>query len=194
MPSRSFHSPPKSGHGSAGVKLLFRLGLSTQNEHLTARSVVAVCNHFMNDILNKSIVLVLNRNWQAINVRTPQEAFCQMATNVATGLEIEGEIHIRPVTWEEWSGRSGSYCPSAMVTTPCKPCAARSVCQRSLWRSRFATTTWMKISAARASLSRPILRVTCTGAGAGEHKNGAEGYEPASASRQGCWLPSHGCS
>jgi 5-methylcytosine-specific restriction endonuclease McrA len=56
----------------------------------------------MNDILNKSIVLVLNRNWQAINIRTPQEAFCMMATNVATGLDIEGEDHIRPVTWDEW--------------------------------------------------------------------------------------------
>src|SRR5262245_137988 len=56
----------------------------------------------MSEILNKSIVLVLNRNWQAINVRTPQEAFCMMATNVATGLEIEGEDHMRPVTWEEW--------------------------------------------------------------------------------------------
>ena len=56
----------------------------------------------MNDILNKTIVLVLNRNWQAINIRTPQEAFCQMATNVATALEIVGENHIRPVTWDEW--------------------------------------------------------------------------------------------
>jgi len=56
----------------------------------------------MTNILDKSIVLVLNRNWQAINVRTPQEAFCMMATNVATGLEIEGEDLIRPVTWEEW--------------------------------------------------------------------------------------------
>jgi 5-methylcytosine-specific restriction endonuclease McrA len=72
-------------------------------------------------ILTKSTVLVLNRNWQAINVRTPQEAFCVMATNVATGLEIEFEDasesesdafraphsalrtrNIRPVTWEEW--------------------------------------------------------------------------------------------
>src|SRR5512136_1979719 len=53
-------------------------------------------------ILTKATVLVLNRNWQAINVRTPPEAFCMMATNVATGLEIEGEDHIRPVTWEEW--------------------------------------------------------------------------------------------
>ncbi len=54
------------------------------------------------NILTKATVLVLNRNWQAINVRTPQEAFCMMATNVATGLEIEGENHIRPVSWEEW--------------------------------------------------------------------------------------------
>jgi 5-methylcytosine-specific restriction endonuclease McrA len=56
----------------------------------------------MNDILNKAMVLVLNRNWQAVNVRTPQEAFCMMATNVATGLEIEGANHIRPVSWDEW--------------------------------------------------------------------------------------------
>jgi len=71
---------------------------------------------FMSDILNKTIVLVLNRNWQAINIRTPQEAFCMMATTVATALEIEVEdasaLHaphsalsasnIRPVTWDEW--------------------------------------------------------------------------------------------
>src|SRR5580658_3042850 len=56
----------------------------------------------MNDILNKTIVLVLNRNWQAINIRTPQDAFCQMATNVATALEIDGKEHIRPVQWDEW--------------------------------------------------------------------------------------------
>src|ERR671934_981855 len=66
----------------------------------------------MNDILNKTIVLVLNRNWQAINVRTPQEAFCMMATDVATALDIElgnsapvegaRAEALRPVTWEEW--------------------------------------------------------------------------------------------
>jgi len=61
----------------------------------------------MNDILNKAIVLVLNRNWQAINIRTPQEAFCQMATGVATALEIEMRDGaraeaLRPVTWDEW--------------------------------------------------------------------------------------------
>jgi 5-methylcytosine-specific restriction endonuclease McrA len=61
----------------------------------------------MSDILNKTIVLVLNRNWQAINIRTPQDAFCQMATNVATALDIElGDNAraeaLRPVTWDEW--------------------------------------------------------------------------------------------
>ena len=71
----------------------------------------------MSDILNKTIVLVLNRNWQAINIRTPADAFCQMATNVATALDIEIEDDasalrvphpefrasaIRPVTWDEW--------------------------------------------------------------------------------------------
>ena len=56
----------------------------------------------MTGILNKNIVLVLNRNWQAINIRTPQDAFCQMATNVATALDIQGEDVIRPVEWDEW--------------------------------------------------------------------------------------------
>ena len=56
----------------------------------------------MSNVLNKATVLVLNRNWQAINVRTPHEAFCMMATNVATALEIEGDEHIRPVSWLDW--------------------------------------------------------------------------------------------
>ncbi len=61
----------------------------------------------MTDILNKATVLVLNRNWQAIHVRTPQEAFCMMAANAATALDIElGEgaraEALRPVTWDEW--------------------------------------------------------------------------------------------
>jgi len=52
-------------------------------------------------VLSKAVVLVLNRNWQAINVRTPEEAFCQMATDVATGLDIAGESMV-PVKWVDW--------------------------------------------------------------------------------------------
>ena len=55
----------------------------------------------MDDILNRPIVLVLNRNWQAINVRTPQHAFVQMATDVATALDIDGEYMV-PARWAEW--------------------------------------------------------------------------------------------
>lgn len=55
----------------------------------------------MTDILNKATVLVLNRNWQAINVRTPAEAFCQMATDVATGLDIDADA-MTPVKWADW--------------------------------------------------------------------------------------------
>jgi 5-methylcytosine-specific restriction endonuclease McrA len=55
----------------------------------------------MNTILTRPVVLVLNRNWQAINVRTPQQAFTQMATDAATGLDIEGE-EMAPVRWAEW--------------------------------------------------------------------------------------------
>ena len=51
--------------------------------------------------LTKEIVLVLNRAWQAINTRSPQEAFAQMATGVATALDIDGE-NMRPVQWDEW--------------------------------------------------------------------------------------------
>jgi 5-methylcytosine-specific restriction endonuclease McrA len=82
-------------------------------------SITPSPQNFMSDILNKSIVLVLNRNWQAINIRTPADAFCQMATNAATALDIEidaeaeaGSLRvphsafhasaIRPVPWDEW--------------------------------------------------------------------------------------------
>jgi len=56
----------------------------------------------MNDVLNKSTVLVLNRNWQAIHVKTPAEAFCMMAADVATALNIEDGGSMRPVKWADW--------------------------------------------------------------------------------------------
>ena len=56
----------------------------------------------MSDLLNKATVLVLNRNWQAIHVRTPADAYCQLASGVATALDIEGEGSMRPVKWSEW--------------------------------------------------------------------------------------------
>lgn len=57
----------------------------------------------MNDILHQNTVLVLNRNWQAINISTPAMTFCQMCTDVATGLDICGVDHMVPVRWEDWN-------------------------------------------------------------------------------------------
>jgi 5-methylcytosine-specific restriction endonuclease McrA len=56
----------------------------------------------MNDILNKATVLVLNRNWQAIHVKTPADAFCMLATGAATALDIQGDDWITPVRWRDW--------------------------------------------------------------------------------------------
>ena len=56
----------------------------------------------MSDILNKNIVLVLNRNWQAINIVTPATAFSQMCVDTATGLDIQGEEMMIPTRWNDW--------------------------------------------------------------------------------------------
>lgn len=56
----------------------------------------------MSEILNKTTVLVLNRHWQAIGVKTPMEAFSMMAAGNATALDMLGEQELRPVRWEEW--------------------------------------------------------------------------------------------
>ncbi len=56
----------------------------------------------MSEVLHKNTVLVLNRNWQAINVITPAMAFCQMSTDVATALDIDGQDHLMPTRWSDW--------------------------------------------------------------------------------------------
>lgn len=53
-------------------------------------------------LLNTATVLVLNRNWQAINVIPVADALCQMATGAATGLDVAGLDYMTPVRWEEW--------------------------------------------------------------------------------------------
>jgi 5-methylcytosine-specific restriction endonuclease McrA len=57
----------------------------------------------MTDILHKPTVLVLNRHWQAIHVKTPAEAFCMMASDAATALDISGDSFV-PVEWSAWLG------------------------------------------------------------------------------------------
>ena len=59
----------------------------------------------MDTLLDLATVLVLNRHWQAIAARTPADAFAQLMTGAACGLDIEagGAGALVPVrTWAEW--------------------------------------------------------------------------------------------
>jgi 5-methylcytosine-specific restriction endonuclease McrA len=52
-------------------------------------------------MLNLPTVLVLNRHWRAIHVKTPAEAFCMMASDAATALDIS-EGNFVPTKWSDW--------------------------------------------------------------------------------------------
>jgi 5-methylcytosine-specific restriction endonuclease McrA len=52
-------------------------------------------------VLHKDIVLVLNKNWQAIGVKTPAEVFSMLMTDVATALFIEND-NMYPMKWTDW--------------------------------------------------------------------------------------------
>lgn len=56
----------------------------------------------MKTVINKSVVLVLNRHWQAVNTTTPAEAFSSMMTDAATGLDVHGPDWMVPVKWLDW--------------------------------------------------------------------------------------------
>jgi hypothetical protein len=56
----------------------------------------------MKDKLTSPNVLALNANWQAIDVYTPQKAFCMMASGAAAGIDTSGGSTIH------FSQRSGS--------------------------------------------------------------------------------------
>ena len=73
----------------------------------------------MNDILNKSTVLVLNKYWQAIHVKTPAEAFCMMASDAATALDI-ADGNFLPTKWSNWLALVVRDCDQA-VNTPRGP-------------------------------------------------------------------------
>ena len=57
----------------------------------------------MSNHLNKETVLVLNKNWQAIHVKTPAEAFGMLFSDVAVALDVQGIDHMVPCKWTEWA-------------------------------------------------------------------------------------------
>lgn len=53
------------------------------------------------DHIHQPTVLVINRGWIPIHVKTPAEAFVMMATDVAVALDIDG-TNMVPTKWEDW--------------------------------------------------------------------------------------------
>lgn len=53
--------------------------------------------------LEQHTVLVLNKNWQAIHVKTPFEAISMMYANTATALHVSGEEIMQPLSWSQWA-------------------------------------------------------------------------------------------
>ncbi len=56
----------------------------------------------MSSLLHKNIVLVLNKHWQAIDTRTPAQAFGMMAADSATALDIGEDATLTPTQWADW--------------------------------------------------------------------------------------------
>ena len=86
----------------------------------------------MSDVLHKATVLVLNRNWQAIDVKTPADAFCMMAAGTATALDIAGGENMEPC-----NGTSGSRFRCATATTASARSTARCACPRCIVLARY---------------------------------------------------------
>ena len=56
----------------------------------------------MSEKLSKNTVLVLNKNWQAVGIKSPADTFAMLMTDAATGLDIRGLDHMVPVKWKDW--------------------------------------------------------------------------------------------
>lgn len=54
------------------------------------------------DPLEQYTVLVLNKYWQAIHVKTPLEAISMMFANTATALYVENQDVMQPLSWSQW--------------------------------------------------------------------------------------------
>ncbi len=56
----------------------------------------------MTSHIHKPSVLVLNKLWQAIDAKTPAQAFCMMANDSATALDIADDGSMTPLKFADW--------------------------------------------------------------------------------------------
>jgi 5-methylcytosine-specific restriction endonuclease McrA len=56
----------------------------------------------MSEKLSRNTVLVLNKNWQAVGIKSPADTFAMLMTDTATGLDIRGLDYMVPLRWKDW--------------------------------------------------------------------------------------------
>jgi 5-methylcytosine-specific restriction endonuclease McrA len=56
----------------------------------------------MSEKLSRNTVLVLNKNWQAVGIKSPADTFAMLMTDTATGLDIRGLDYMVPLRWNDW--------------------------------------------------------------------------------------------
>jgi len=100
----------------------------------------------MTEVIHTSSVLVLNRHWQAIDVKTPAQAFAMMATGSAQALDIS-EGAVLPVSWDQWLSLPVRD-HDAGIGTPRGPVRSPTV----LLLSRFARMPRRRLSFSRRGL------------------------------------------
>ena len=52
--------------------------------------------------LQRQTVLILNKNWQAVHVKSPAEALSMMYSDSSTGLDVKGMDDMIPYKWDDW--------------------------------------------------------------------------------------------
>jgi hypothetical protein len=57
----------------------------------------------MSEKLSRNTVLVLNKNWQAVGIKSPADTFAMLMTDTATGLDIRGTDYMVPLRWNDWT-------------------------------------------------------------------------------------------
>lgn len=67
--------------------------------------------------LQRKTVLVLNKNWQAINVTTPADALSMMYAQTALGLDVRSENCMVSCNWNEWIALDVSYSDTFVKTS-----------------------------------------------------------------------------
>lgn len=129
----------------------------------------------MSETLHRPTVLVLNRYWQAIHVKTPAEAFCMLSTGTASALDMHEDGSMIPVRWEAWlklpvrEGDRAAHTPRGAVRVPTVLVAANYTkvplrrprfCSKSIWErdGGICQYTGRKLTPAEGNIDHVLPR------------------------------------